>query len=151
MRGLTRRAALALGASGAALTLIGWRNSALAAAKEAAEQIAKFTGGKEAAKSKVSIELPEIAENGNTVPLSFSIDAPMTADNYVADVMVVAEGNPNPGVATFHFTPLSGKAEAQTRIRLATTQNIIVVAKTSKGEFFTGQKLVKVTIGGCGG
>ncbi len=151
MRGLTRRAALALGASGAALTLIGWSNSALAAAKEAAEQIAKFTGGKEAAKSKVSIELPEIAENGNTVPLSFSVDAPMTADNYVADVMVVAEGNPNPGVATFHFTPLSGKAEAQTRIRLATTQNIIVVAKTSKGEFFTGQKLVKVTIGGCGG
>ena len=151
MRGLTRRAALALGASGAALTLIGWSNSALAAAKEAAEQIAKFTGGKEAAKSKVSIELPEIAENGNTVPLSFSVDAPMTADNYVADVMVVAEGNPNPGVATFHFTPLSGKAEAQTRIRLATTQNIIVVAKTSKGEVFTGQKLVKVTIGGCGG
>ncbi len=151
MRGLTRRAALALGASGAALTLIGWSNSALAAAKEAAEQIAKFTGGKEAVKSKVSIELPEIAENGNTVPLSFSVDAPMTADNYVADVMVVAEGNPNPGVATFHFTPLSGKAEAQTRIRLATTQNIIVVAKTSKGEFFTGQKLVKVTIGGCGG
>lgn len=151
MRGLTRRAALALGASGAALTLIGWSNSALAAAKEAAEQIAKFTGGKEAAKSKVSIELPEIAENGNTVPLSFSVDAPMTADNYVADVMVVAEGNPNPGVATFHFTPLSGKAEAQTRIRLATTQNIIVVAKTSKGELFTGQKLVKVTIGGCGG
>jgi len=151
MRGLTRRAALALGASGAALTLIGWSNSALAAAKEAAEQIAKFTGGKEAAKSKVSIDLPEIAENGNTVPLSFSVDAPMTADNYVADVMVVAEGNPNPGVATFHFTPLSGKAEAQTRIRLATTQNIIVVAKTSKGEFFTGQKLVKVTIGGCGG
>lgn len=151
MRGLTRRAALALGASGAALTLIGWSNSALAAAKEAAEQIAKFTGGKEAAKSKVSIDLPEIAENGNTVPLSFSVDAPMTADNYVADVMVVAEGNPNPGVATFHFTPLSGKAEAQTRIRLATTQNIIVVAKTSKGEVFTGQKLVKVTIGGCGG
>jgi sulfur-oxidizing protein SoxY len=151
MRGLTRRAALALGASGAALTLIGWSNSALAAAKETAEQIAKFTGGKEAAKSKVSIELPEIAENGNTVPLSFSVDAPMTADNYVTDVMVVAEGNPNPGVATFHFTPLSGKAEAQTRIRLATTQNIIVVAKTSKGEVFTGQKLVKVTIGGCGG
>lgn len=151
MRGLTRRAALALGASGAALSLIGWTSSAFAAAKEAAEQIAKFTGGKEAAKGKVSIELPEIAENGNTVPLTFSVDAPMTADNYVSEVMVVSEGNPNPGVATFHFTPMSGKAEAQTRIRLAATQNIIVVAKTSKGEVFTGQKLVKVTIGGCGG
>jgi len=151
MRVLTRRAALALGAGGAALTVVGWNSGASAAAKDAADQIAKFTGGKEATKAKVSIELPEIAENGNTVPLSFAVDAPMTADNYVSDVLVVADGNPNPGVATFHFTPLSGRAEAATRIRLATTQNIIVVAKTSKGEFLTGQKLVKVTIGGCGG
>jgi sulfur-oxidizing protein SoxY len=75
----------------------------------------------------------------------------MTADDYVSEILVVSEGNPNPGVVTFHFSPLSGKAEASTRIRLAATQNIIVVAKTSKGEFFTAQKQVKVTIGGCGG
>ena len=151
MRPLSRRDALALGASGAALTLIGWGESASAAAKEAAEQIAKFTGGKTAKQGKVSIELPEIAENGNTVPLSVSVDAPMTADNYVSEILIVADGNPNPGVATFQFSPLAGKAEASTRIRLATTQNIIAIAKTSKGEFFTNQKLVKVTIGGCGG
>jgi sulfur-oxidizing protein SoxY len=151
MRPLSRRDALALGASGAALTLIGWGERASAAAKEAAEQIAKFTGGKTAEQGKVSIELPEIAENGNTVPLSVSVDAPMTADNYVSEILVVADGNPNPGVATFQFSPLAGKAEASTRIRLATTQNIIAIAKTTKGEFFTNQKLVKVTIGGCGG
>jgi sulfur-oxidizing protein SoxY len=151
MRPLSRRDTLALGASGAALTLIGWRESASAAAKEAAEQIAKFTGAKTAEKGKISIELPEIAENGNTVPLLVSVDAPMTADNYVNEILVVADGNPNPGVALFQFSPLAGKAEASTRIRLATTQNIIVTAKTSKGEFYTNQKLVKVTIGGCGG
>jgi len=151
MRQLSRRDALALGASGAALTITGWSAGASAAAKEAAEQIAKFTGGKTAEKAKVSIELPEIAENGNTVPLSVTVDAPMAADNYVSEILVVADGNPNPGVATFHLSPLAGKAEASTRIRLATTQNIIAVAKTSKGEFFTNQKLVKVTIGGCGG
>jgi len=151
MRQVSRRGALALGASGAALTVIGWNTGADAAAKEAAEQIAKFTGGKTAEKGKISIELPEIAENGNTVPLAVSVDAPMAADNYVSEILVVADGNPNPGVATFHLSPLAGKAEASTRIRLATTQNIIVVAKTSKGEFFTNQKLVKVTIGGCGG
>ena len=151
MRQLSRRATLMLGAGGAALTVFGWSGRAQADAKAMADQIAKFTGGKTAAKAKISIELPEIAENGNTVPLSVAVDAPMTADNYVSEVMVVAEGNPNPGVATFHFSPMSGKAEASTRIRLATTQNIVVVAKTSKGEFYTGQKLVKVTIGGCGG
>ena len=151
MRQLSRRDALALGVSGAALTFIGLDERASAAAKEAADQIAKFTGGKTATDGKISIELPEIAENGNTVPLSVSVDAPMAADNYISEILVVAEGNPNPGVATFHFSPMSAKAEASTRIRLATTQNIIAVAKTSKGEFFTGQKLVKVTIGGCGG
>jgi sulfur-oxidizing protein SoxY len=151
MQQLSRRSALAIATSGAALTIVGWSQSVSAAAKEAAEQIAKFTGGKAAEQGKISIELPEIAENGNTVPLSITVDAPMAADNYVSEVMVVAEGNPNPGVATFHFSPMSGKAAASTRIRLATTQNIVVVAKTSTGQFFTGQKLVKVTIGGCGG
>jgi sulfur-oxidizing protein SoxY len=151
MRQLSRRAVLALSAGGAALTIVGWGDAAFAAAKEAADEIAKFTGGKTAEKRKISIELPEIAENGNTVPLAVSVDAPMTADDYVSEILVVSEGNPNPGVVTFHFSPLSGKAEASTRIRLAATQNIIVVAKTSKGEFFTAQKQVKVTIGGCGG
>jgi sulfur-oxidizing protein SoxY len=151
MRQLSRRATLMLGTAVAALSVLGWGGRAQAGAKEAAEQIAKFTGGKTAVSGKISIELPEIAENGNTVPLQVTVDAPMTADNYVSEVMVVAEGNPNPGVATFHFSPLSGKAQAATRIRLAATQNIVAVAKTSKGEFFTGQKAVKVTIGGCGG
>ena len=151
MRQLSRRATLMLGTAVAALSVLGWGGRAQAGAKEAADQIAKFTGGKTAVSGKISIELPEIAENGNTVPLQVTVDAPMTADNYVSEVMVVAEGNPNPGVATFHFSPLSGKAQAATRIRLAATQNIVAVAKTSKGEFFTGQKAVKVTIGGCGG
>ena len=151
MRPMSRRAALALGAGSAAITILGWGAGAHATPKAAADDIAKFTGGKTAEQGKISIELPEIAENGNTVPLSVSVNAPMTADNYVSDVLVVAEGNPNPGVATFHFTPMSGKAAASVRIRLATTQNIVVVAKTSGGQFYTAQKLVKVTIGGCGG
>ena len=133
------------------LTVVGWNQGAQASAKEAADEVTKFTGGKQTTKGKITIELPEIAENGNTVPLTVSVDAPMTAENYVSDVLVVSEGNPNPGVVTFHFTPMSGKAEAQTRIRLAATQNIVVVAKTSGGEFFTAQKQVKVKIGGCGG
>ena len=151
MRQLSRRATLMLGTGAAALSVVGWGGRAQAGPKEAADQIAKFTGGKTAVSGKISIDLPEIAENGNTVPLQVTVDAPMAADNYVSEVMVVAEGNPNPRVATFHFSPMSGKAQAATRIRLATTQNIVVVAKTSKGEYFTGQKPVKVTIGGCGG
>ena len=151
MHHLSRRAALALSAGGAALTIVGWNGAAFAAAKEAADEIAKFTGGKTAEKGKIAIELPEIAENGNTVPLSVTVDSAMTVDDHVSEVLVVGDGNPRPGIVTFHFTPASGKAAAQTRIRLAATQNIIVVGKTSTGQFFTDQKQVKVTIGGCGG
>jgi sulfur-oxidizing protein SoxY len=151
MRQLSRRAALALGAGTAAITIVGWDKSAHAAPKDAADAIAKFTGGKTAEAGKITIELPEIAENGNTVPLSVSVDAPMTDADHVTEVLVVADGNPLPGMVTFHFSPMSGKAEASTRVRLATTQNIIAVAKTSTGKLYTARKLVKVTIGGCGG
>jgi sulfur-oxidizing protein SoxY len=145
----SRREVLALGAG--ALALAGAGVPAAATPPEAAAEIAKFTGGKTAAKGKISIDLPEIAENGNTVPLTITVDSPMTADDHISDILVVADGNPRPGLATFHLSPMSGRAEAATRIRLAATENIIVVAKTGKGEFFTAQKPVKVTIGGCGG
>jgi sulfur-oxidizing protein SoxY len=148
---MTRREAIVLGAGGTALALASWPSAALADAKAAADEVAKFTGGKTAEKGNITIELPEIAENGNTVPLQVTVNAPMESGNYISDILVLADGNPRPGVAQFAFTPLSGKAVASTRIRLAATQNIVVVAKTSGGQFFTDQKLVKVTIGGCGG
>src|SRR5262249_16606860 len=151
MSGKSRREVLALGAGTAALALIGEIAPAAATPQEAAEVIAKFTGGKTAGKGKISIDPPAIAENGNNLPPTITVESPMTAEDHVSDIIVVAEGNPRPGLATFHLTPLSGRAEAATRIRLAATQNIIVVAKTSKGQFFTEQKPVKVTIGGCGG
>jgi sulfur-oxidizing protein SoxY len=121
------------------------------AANDAADLIKKFTGGKAATEGKVKLDLPEIAENGNTVPMTVSVESPMTEQSYVTEVLVVGDGNPNGGMAKFHFTPLSGAADANTRIRLATTQNITAVAKMNDGSFYTASKQVKVTIGGCGG
>src|SRR3569623_1517768 len=111
---ISRRAALALGAAGATLSVIGWGMEASATPDAAKADITKFTGVKAATEGKISIELPEIAEHGTTVPLAISVDSPMTADDHVTDVLVVAEGYPNPGVATIPITPLSGKADAST-------------------------------------
>ena len=83
--------------------------------------------------------------------MTVTVESPMTEQSHVTDVLIVADGNPRAGVATFHFSPASGVAEANTRIRLAATQNIIAVAKMNDGSFFTASKQVKVTIGGCGG
>ncbi len=151
MQMVSRRQALAFGAGATAFLTVSDIRSALATPAESDAEIAKFTGGKAVEKGKITIDLPEIAENGNTVPLQITIDSPMTADNAVSEMLVVADGNPRPGVALFRFSPLSGKATAATRIRLQSTQNIIVVAKTSDGKFITDRKQVKVTIGGCGG
>jgi sulfur-oxidizing protein SoxY len=122
-----------------------------AAANDSQDLVKKFTGGKAPTAGKVTIDMPEIAENGNTVPMTISVESPMTEASYVSDVLVVADGNPRGGVVTFHFTPASGVAEANTRIRLAKSQKITAVAKMNDGSFFTASKDVKVTIGGCGG
>jgi sulfur-oxidizing protein SoxY len=124
---------------------------AFAAKNDADDLIRKFTGGKTAAEGRVRLDLPEIAENGNAVPMTVSVESPMTEQSYVSDVLVVAEGNPRGGVATFHFSPASGVAEVNTRIRLAETENVIAIAKMNDGTVFKASKQVKVTIGGCGG
>lgn len=126
-------------------------SSAVADAEKTAAAIAAFAGDAVPASGAVTLTAPEIAENGNTVPVSVSVESPMTAEMYVESVTILAEGNPNPAVATFHFTPDSGIARASTRMRLAKTQNIIAVAKMSDGSFYSDTRNVKVTIGGCGG
>ncbi|MBX9841604.1 MAG: thiosulfate oxidation carrier protein SoxY [Xanthobacteraceae bacterium] len=144
-----RRQMLALGAGMAGAVAFGATQAF--AKNDAEDAIKKFTGGKAPAQGKVKLDLPEIAENGNTVPMTVTVESPMTEQSHVTDVLVLASENPRSGVATFHFSPASGVAEANTRIRLASTQDVIAVAKMNDGSFFMASKQVKVTIGGCGG
>jgi sulfur-oxidizing protein SoxY len=149
MRSLNRREALRAG--GAAAVLLAGAHGLHANSPEVEAEIAKFTGGQPVEQGKITIDLPEIAENGNTVPLAIVVDSPMTTNDYIAELRVLADGNPRPGIASFRFTPQCGRAEAATRIRLAGSQIISAVARTSNGRFFIARKSVKVTIGGCGG
>jgi sulfur-oxidizing protein SoxY len=146
-----RRQALRIGIAGIAVASWGSWVAPAHAANDAQDLIAKFTGGRKPAEGRVKLDLPEIAENGNTVPMTVAVESPMTDAAYVSDVLVVADGNPRGGVVTFHFSPASGVAEANTRIRLAETQNITAVAKMNDGSYYMASKQVKVTIGGCGG
>lgn len=150
---LSRRQILATAGTGVAavagLSLAS--GAALASPEEVQAKIKELIGGTEPKAGKVTVSGPEIAENGNTVPIEITVDSPMTDDNYVKAVHVMADGNPAPGVASFYFTPLSGQATAKFRARLAQTQKIKAVALMSDGSAFTGEKEIKVTIGGCGG
>lgn len=137
------------GAAMAAMTLV--PGLVLADAASVAESVKARIGDATPGEGRIELDLPQIAENGNTVPISISIDSPMTAGDHVKAVHVFAEGNPRPDVASFHFTPACGEATCSTRIRLAKTQNIVAVAEMSNGDVYMAKAEVKVTIGGCGG
>jgi len=150
---VTRRDVLA-GGTAALFGLAGLMSaSGVAKADAAATQalIDKITGGTAPQEGRVMLEMPQIAENGNTVPMSVSVESPMTDSDHVKSVHIFAEGNPTPDVASFHFTPMSGVAEVSTRMRMAKTQDIVAVAEMSDGSVFMDRVQVKVTIGGCGG
>ena len=97
------------------------------------------------------LDVPEIAENGNQVKVSFDIDSPMTQDDYVKTVYILADGNPAPNVAKFSFSTEMGACSATTRMRLSKTQNVYLLAEYNNGNFAMTKSKVKVTIGGCGG
>lgn len=136
---LTRRDTIMLAMGTAVAAVLPMRASA-----DVAENIAAFTGGAEMGSDGITLIAPEIAENGNTVPIS--VDAPGAEA-----IMVLAAGNPTPAVGTFTFGALAGAQSASTRIRLAGTQDVIAIAKMPDGTFVQASQEVKVTIGGCGG
>lgn len=150
---LTRRQALKrAGALGAfAVAGAAFVPRAMADQKMVDEAITKLIGDKKTTEGKITLDLPQIAENGNTVPVGVEVDSPMTKDDHVKAVHLFAQGNPAPEVATFHFAPVNGKAVAATRMRLAGTQDVVAVAEMSDGSVYRVAKTVKVTIGGCGG
>ena len=139
---LTRRRALALGGTAIAVTLVPI-SYAQAATEQTDAAISAFTGGVAPTEGGIDLTAPEIAENGNTVPISVEAEG-------AKRVTVLAAGNPNPGVATFNFGPLSAPI-GSTRIRLAGTQDVVAVAEMADGSFRMASRAVKVTIGGCGG
>ena len=143
-----RRRALKALAVGVAFLVV---RPAKATPEQLAAVLRETFGDREIRRGRVKLEIPRLAENGNIVPAQVSVESPMTEQSHVTEVLVVADDNPRSGVVTFHFSPASGVAEANTRIRLAKTQDVIAVAKMNDGSFFTTSKQVKVTIGGCGG
>lgn len=110
----------------------------------------KIVGAGTPIEGRMTLELPDDAENGNIVPYKIAVESPMTADDHIAHVYLLSTQNPQASVATFHFTPLSGKAAVAGRMRLAKTQQVVAVALTSANSLLIARTTVNVGIGGCG-
>ncbi|MGC1891500.1 MAG: SoxY-related AACIE arm protein, partial [Stellaceae bacterium] len=114
-----------------------------------AEAIRELIGEAPVAPGKVKLELPSIVENGNTVPLTVSVESPMTEADHVESIHIFNQKNPQPYVAAFHLGPRAGKASVATRIRLADSQRVVAIARLSDGSFWSDSANVIVTLAAC--
>jgi sulfur-oxidizing protein SoxY len=100
-------------------------------------------------KGKVTLVLPQLADNGNSVPIRITVDSPMTAADHVKSIHLYSERNPVPNMANFYLGPRAGKAEINSRVRLAGSQRVTAVAKLSDGSFWYDAAPIVVTLSAC--
>jgi sulfur-oxidizing protein SoxY len=123
--------------------------TAAATPESMAAAIKQVTGDAAVRPGRVTLDIPPLVENGNTVPLTVSVDSPMTEADFIKAIHVFNEKNPQPHVFDAQLTPRNGKAVVGTRIKLADAQKVVAIAETSKGEFFSASADVIVTIAAC--
>lgn len=141
-----RRRALGLAAGAAGWVVL---RPALAQPDELAAAIAAWTGGAPVQTGKLRLEIAQLVDNGNTVPLTVSVDHPMTEAAHVSSIAVFNQRNPQREVAKFTLGPRAGKAQVATRIRLATSQKLVAVARLSDGSYWQQSADVIVTLAAC--
>jgi sulfur-oxidizing protein SoxY len=117
--------------------------------KAMSEAIRDLIGEAPVASGKIKLELPSIVENGNTVPLTVSVESPMTDADHVESIHIFNQKNPQPYVAAFHLGPRAGKPSVATRIRLADSQRVVAIARLADGSFWSDSADVIVTLAAC--
>jgi len=113
------------------------------------DAIRRVVGSARVSKGRVKLELPPLSENGNTVPLTASVESPMTPADHVRAIHVFTELNPQPDVVSFRLGPRAGLARVATRIRLANTQTVTAIGELSDGSFWSATAAVVVTLAAC--
>ena len=142
----TRRQLLTAGIGlGAAIVV----SPARATSEEMDAAVRAYTGGAAVRDGKVRIEIAPLVENGNTVPIQVSVDSPMTAADHVQSIAVFNERNPQPQVAVFTLGPRAGRASVSARMRLATSQKLVAVARMNDGSHWSRSVDVIVTLAAC--
>ena len=110
---------------------------------------AALANGRNIQSGRVVLDIPRLAESGNSVQLKLRVESPMTAGDHVRTVHLLSEQNPIATIGRFHFTPRSGRAEAETYIRLATTQNVHAIAEMSDGTLWGTEAEAVVLLAAC--
>lgn len=144
---LPRRRHILAGAAGMVAGVV--LRPASAAAGDLAVAVSAYTQGAPVRAGKVRLNVAELVDNGNVVPITVTVDSPMTAADHVKTIAVFNEKNPQRDVARFTLGPRAGKASATTRIRLATSQQLVAVAQMGDGSYWSHTVNVIVTLAAC--
>jgi sulfur-oxidizing protein SoxY len=99
----------------------------------------------------MKLDVPLIAENGAVVPVAVEVQSPMTAQNYVKGIYIVADKNRIPIVTHVALAPEAGHAVMGANIRLGETGDVRAIVEQSDGSLLQVKREVKVTVSGCGG
>jgi sulfur-oxidizing protein SoxY len=149
MKNLHRRRFIAACAAGAVLTQVRVSNAALPTIPVLEPLVQKITGGAGLREGRVALEIPQLSDNGHSVPLKITVSSPMNEREYVRTIHVLSEKNPRPVIATYHLNPRCGRAEISTRVRLNGEQRLLVIAAMSDGSFHAASASVIVTETAC--
>lgn len=143
-----RRDWLAAGLAGGALLVVQPR-PAWATPQALREAVTSFTGGAVPRTGRVQLDLAQLVENGNAVPVTVTVQSPMSDADHVGRIALFTERNPDPGVAVFHFSQRNGVARVSTRMRLATSQQVLALALMNDGSCWQAALDVVVTLAAC--
>lgn len=143
------RRQLLAGTTGGLLALL-IADQSSATPRDAAQKLEEWTGVAKPEKGRVTVEMPEITDQGPLVPIRVTVDSPMTADDHVKAIHIVAERNTVPEVASFYLSPANGVARVATRMRVKETQIVVAAAVMSDGSVYMGRARCRV-VGGAGG
>lgn len=123
--------------------------SALAAAPSLDAAVRVWAGEATPRDGRVTLAIAELVENGNAVPVTVRVDSPMTAEAHVTEIALFNERNPQRDVVRFHLGLANGRAEVSTRIRLATSQQLVALARMNDGSVWQHRVAVLVTLAAC--
>jgi sulfur-oxidizing protein SoxY len=144
---LQRRRALQALAAGACMLLV---RPAMATREQLDAALRETFGTRLIERDRVQLKLPLLAESGNVVPVTVSVESPMTQADHVSAIYLFAEKNHLPRVLSVQLGPWNGKAIVKSRIRLAESQQVLAVAVTNDGSLYSAVADVEVTTSSCG-
>ena len=97
----------------------------------------------------INLNISKKPPTGKSVPVEVKVDYPMKKDDYISEIAILPTQNPVCKAVDFHLTPMNGSAYLACNIKLAASQNVVVLVRNNKGQIYQQSQKVHVALSGC--